>query len=93
MLYKITQLFLRAGLTYVLEGVERVHSEPLPSPKSWDQDVASVESFTPGGRIGTSGTAVGSVTKLYLNLHGAGCQGRDLFLHAVSNTRVHGGAP
>ncbi len=27
-----------------------------------------------------------------LNLHGAGCEGSDLLLHAVSNTREHGGA-
>lgn len=28
---------------------------------------------------------------LYLNLHGAGSQSCDLLLHAVSDTRVHGG--
>lgn len=28
---------------------------------------------------------------LYLNLHGAGSQCSDFFLHAISNPRVHGG--
>lgn len=28
-----------------------------------------------------------------LDLHGAGCQGCDLLLHAVGNAGVHGGAP
>ena len=27
----------------------------------------------------------------YLDLHGGGCQGGDLLLHAVSDARVHGG--
>jgi len=27
----------------------------------------------------------------HLDLHGGGCQGGDLLLHAVSDTRVHGG--
>lgn len=31
--------------------------------------------------------------ELYLDLHGARGQRRDLFLHAVSNAGVHGGAP
>lgn len=28
---------------------------------------------------------------IYLDFHGAGSQGGDFFLHAISNTRVHGG--
>lgn len=32
------------------------------------------------------------VHKAHLDLHGAGGQGGDLLLHAVSNTRVHGGS-
>lgn len=83
-------------IDYVLEGVGFVHLDPLPSPQpvsTCDQAMASAESFTPGGRISTSSTVMGSVAKLYLDLHGAGCQGRDLLLHAVSNAGVHGGAP
>ena len=58
-----------------------------------NQDVASEESFTSGYKLGIASSIQGSVTELYLDLHGAGGQGRDLFLHAVSNARVHGGTP
>lgn len=46
-----------------------------------------------GCRAGIASSIHGSVTELYLDLHGAGRQGRDLLLHAVGNAGVHGGAP
>lgn len=57
--------------------------------------MAPEEPVTSGDGVGVIAGSIAMTPDLepYLDLHGAGRQRGDLFLHAVSNAGVHGGAP